>query len=231
MADNKTVVTGKVRLSYTHLVKPYAMQPGQEEKFSTTVLVPKTDFATKQKIDAAIQAAIHEGVASKWNGQRPAQPAVPVYDGDGVRANGEPFGPECKGHWVFTASTKQKPEVVDAQLNSIMDATEIYSGMYARVSVQFYTYFSSGKKGVGCGLGPVQKLADGEPMGGARVSAASAFGDGFGEQQAPQYQQPVYQQTAPPFAQQAPQYQQPVYAQPSAIDPITGLPVGSVLGI
>lgn len=171
------VTTGEVRISYEHLLKPYAQQQGAEPKFSATLLIPKSDIGTKQRIDAAIQAAIAEGVAGKWNGARPPQPPVPVYDGDGVRPNGEPFGEECKGHWVMTANSKQQQEIVDMQMNPIFDTTQVYSGMYARVVINFFAYNATGKKGIGCGLGPVQKTRDGEPLGG-RMSAAEAFGGG-----------------------------------------------------
>ena len=103
--DIKRVVTGKVRLSYAHLITPRAQKQGDKLKYSTTLLIHKSDVATKQKIDVAISAAIQEGVASKWNGARPAQPAIPIYDGDGVRPTGEYFSAECKGHWVMTASS------------------------------------------------------------------------------------------------------------------------------
>lgn len=243
------VVTGKVRLSYVHLFTPYANPNGGEPKYSTTILIPKSDIAAKQRIDAAIQAAITAGVSSRWNGVRPPQVAVPIHDGDGVRpSDGMPFGDECKGHWVVTGSSKQPPQVVDSQLNPIISQTEIYSGVYARVSINFFPYANSGKKGIGCGLGNVQKLEDGEPLGGGS-SAADDFGDGTGyTPAAPLYpQQPIYtpqayqpapQQMYPPQGQQPvyPQQQpmqQPVYPQqPAQIDPITGRPVsGGVMGI
>lgn len=228
------VVTGKVRLSYVHLFTPYANQQGGEAKYSATILLPKTDIVSKQRIDAAINAAIHEGVASRWNGVRPPVLAIPVYDGDGVRpSDGMPFGEECKGHWVFTASSKQAPEVVDLTMQRILNQTEIYSGIYARVSVRFFSYASNGKKGIGCGLGPVQKLEDGEPLGG-RVSAATAFGDNGGgysavqvqtllsTQQSTAYpQQPVYNSQIPVHIQQ-PNYSasaQPMYPQVPANSP------------
>jgi len=230
------VVTGKVRLSYVHLFSPYAKHPGDEPKFSTTILIPKQDVATRQRIDAAMAAATQEGVSSKWNGVRPPQVAVPIYDGDGVRpSDGMPFGEECKRHWVMTASSKQKPDVVDLGLNPIINQSEIYSGVYARVSLRFFPYNSNGKKGIGCGLGNVQKLEDGEPLGG-RTSAASDFGEATGYA-LPAYQQPAYPQAAPApvYAQPQPVYQQQTaYGAPAPqqIDPITGKPVlGSVMGL
>lgn len=229
-ANSTGLTTGQVRLSYVHLFQPYANQPGQEPKFSTTVLLPKSDFATKQRLDAAIQAATQAGINSKWNGVRPANMQSPIWDGDGYRQNGEPFGPEAKGHWVFTASSKHQQQIVDMGMSPIINQSEIYSGIFARVNINFFPYFNSGKKGVGCGLGPVQKIADGDPLGN-QMTAESAFGGS----PAPQFQQPA---PAPQYAPQPqqPQYQQPApqYApQPTQYDPITGLPInnGGVMGL
>lgn len=55
------------------------------------------------------------------------------------------------------------PYVVDANIQPILQQSEIYSGMYGRANVSFFPYNASGKKGIGCGLNGVQKLRDGEP--------------------------------------------------------------------
>lgn len=192
------ITTGEVRISYEHLLKPHAQNQGDDEKYSCTVLIPKSDLATKQRLDAAVQAAITEGVAAKWGGVRPQQPSVPLHDGDGLRPNGEAFGDECKGHWVMTASSIHRQDIVDMNMNPIIEPTEVYSGMYARVCLNFFAYNAKGKKGIGCGLGPVQKTRDGEPLGG-RISAAEAFG-------APQNMQALPNEHTP------------------QINPLTGLP-------
>ncbi|MGI6349902.1 MAG: DUF2815 family protein [Eubacteriales bacterium] len=243
------VVTGKVRLSYVRVFTPYQNPNGGEAKYSATILLPKNDIATKQRIDAAIAAAIEVGISKKWNGVRPPNITTPIHDGDGPRpSDGMPFSDECKGHWVFTASSRIAPQVVDAGINPIIDQTEVYSGMFGRVSLNFFPYAVSGKKGIGCGLNNVQKLEDGPPLGNS-YSAEDDFG------QVPQYQQPQvhqYQQPVQPQYQQPQvhQYQQPVqpqyqsvYQQPiqqpafqpqynqsqpqqtPQIDPITGAPI------
>lgn len=92
------VLTGECRLSYCNLNAPRAAQQGGEAKYSVTLLIPKTDTATKADIDAAINAAANDAMTKLWNGVRPPQLKVPIYDGDGVRPNsGVPFGDECKG--------------------------------------------------------------------------------------------------------------------------------------
>ncbi|HEP3309396.1 ssDNA-binding protein, partial [Streptococcus pyogenes] len=50
------VVTGKVRLSYAALLEPKAFE-GQEAKYSTVILIPKTDKVTIKKIKDAQKAA------------------------------------------------------------------------------------------------------------------------------------------------------------------------------
>lgn len=215
MENLANVTTGEVRMSYVHLFKPYAFTPGADEKFSVTILVPKTDTATKARIDAAIESAKQKGLSDKWSGVIPPVLATPVYDGDGVRpSDGMAFGPECKGHWVFTASCKTDypPEIVDTQGNPIINQSEIYSGMYGRVNVTFFPYLYGGKKGIGCSLGPVQKLRDGEALGGSAPSAAQAFGAAVPQQ--PTAQTYNTQPTAQSYNAQVTQQ----------VDPITGQP-------
>lgn len=230
----QTLTTGVVRLSYTHLFKPYARDASQEPKYSTTILVPKTDITTKQAIDIAIEAAKRTGAAEKFQGVIPPILATPVHDGDGRRpSDGLPFGAECKGHWVFTASSKKPIAVVGTDRQPIINETEVYSGVYAYVSVSFYPYNSNGKKGIGCGLNCVLKAKNGEPLGGG-VSVDKAFANIPVQPSA----MPSYP-AAPTYAAPAPAYQQatpaPVYpAAPQVqINPITGQPLipGGVMGL
>ena len=233
------VLTGEVRLSYANLSTPRASQQGGEPKYSVTLLIPKTDNATKIDIEKSIQAAYDEGVSKKWGGLHP-QPKAILHDGDGIRQSGQPYGDECKGHWVITASTKNKPQVVGIDnVNCELAPQDIYSGMYARVTINFFPYDTAGSKGVGCGLGNVMKTRDGEPLSGG-ASAASDFADFGGV--APAYPQAM-PQTAPQAAPPQPMYgqpvqvpvQQPVYPQanygaqpqPTAprINPVTGQPM------
>ncbi len=168
------ITINDVRFSYCNLFQPQA-RPGQEPKYSVTILIPKTNAAAKAAVDQAVQEAIAAGVSKCWNGQRPPMPALCIHDGDGTRpSDGMPYGEECKGHWIITASSKQPPFVVDAQVQKIINPTEVYSGMWGNVNVNFFPYNSNGKKGVGCGLNGVQKTHDGEPLS-SRITAEEAF--------------------------------------------------------
>ncbi len=212
------VLTGEVRLSYANLTTPRPSLQGGDPKYSVTLLIPKTDTATVADIQVSMQAAYEEGVTKKWGGAHP-QPKVLLHDGDGLRPSGLPFGDECKGHWVITASSYNKPQVVGIDnVNCELAPNDVYSGMYARVTVNFYPYDTAGSKGVGCGLGNVMKTRDGEPLSGG-ASAASDFA-GVG--------QSVDVPAAPAYGTVAPAYGTP-YTAPAAapvtINPITGQPM------
>ena len=177
MANPTQIVLENVRLSYVHVFKAFSNDPIQTPKFSTTILIPKDSAKNKASLDAAIAAATAAGKMGKWNGVVPPIVPTPVHDGDGVKQDGTPFGAECKGCWVMTASSpSDRPiEVVDRNMQRIIDATQVYSGIYANVCVNFYAYAYQGKKGIGVGLGPIQKVADGEALGGTTPSADSCF--------------------------------------------------------
>lgn len=171
------VVTGKVRLSYVNIFEPKAPQGGGDEKYSVTLLIPKSDSSTVSKIKAAMSEARENFVAKNGANSLPAKPNHTLHDGDGVRESGDPYGPECKGCYVITVSSKQKPVIVDAFRNEITDAGEVYSGCYGRAAINFYGYNSNGKKGISAGLLSIQKLHDGEPFG--TVGSADDFDDDF----------------------------------------------------
>jgi len=171
------VVTGKVRFSFCHIWEPQASDDGGDPKYSVTLLIPKTDTTTVGKIKAAIQEAADSFRTKNGSASLPAKPVTSLHDGDGVRASGDPYGPECKGCYVITVSSKVKPVIVDAFRNEITSASEVYSGCYGRASINFYGYNSHGKKGISAGLLSVQKLSDGEPFG--TVGSADDFADDY----------------------------------------------------
>jgi hypothetical protein len=165
------VVTGKVRFSFVNIFEPKASQDGGEPKYSITILIPKSDTVTLGKIKAAMAEAREAFCKKNGASALPANPINPLHDGDGVKpSSGEPYGPECKGCYVMSLSSKQKPVIVDAFRNEITDPNEVLSGYYGRAAINFYGY-SNKKKGIGAGLQSIQKLHDGDLLGGARGSA------------------------------------------------------------
>ncbi len=154
------VTTGKCRLSYAHLFEPHAIE-GNDPKYSVSVLIPKTDTETLKAIKEAVAEAKELG-KGKFGGKVPANLKTPLRDGDDERPDDEAY----VGCYFLNASSKNKPGVVDLSVQPVLDATEVYSGCYGRLTLNFYAYSASGNKGIAAGLGNVQKLADGEPLGG-----------------------------------------------------------------
>lgn len=164
------VITGKnTRLSYFHGWEPTSINGGPE-RYSVSVLIPKDDKETVKAINDAIDAAIEEGIA-KFGGKKPNKAAIklPLRDGDTERED-EAYA----GHWFINANSKTAPQIVDKAVKPILDRDEVYSGCYARVSLNFYAFNSNGNKGIACGLGNIQKIRDGESLGG-RSSATDDF--------------------------------------------------------
>lgn len=168
------VVTGKVRLSYVHIFEPYTNDPEKEARYSVTILIPKSDKATLDKINKAIEAAKEDGKTKTFGGKIPGNLKLTLHDGD-EEADLE-RNPEYAGHMYMAMSSKTRPGVVDVDLNPILDSTQVYSGCYARVSINAFPYSNSGNKGISFGLNNVQFLEDGEPLGG-RTRAEDDFAD------------------------------------------------------
>ena len=168
---NRTkVITGKnTRLSYFHGWEPTSINGGPE-RYSVSVLIPKDDKETVKAINDAVDAAIEEGIA-KFGGKKPNKAAIklPLRDGDTERED-EAYA----GHWFINANSKTALQIVDKAVKPILDRDEVYSGCYARVSLNFYAFNSNGNKGIACGLGNIQKIRDGESLGG-RSSATDDF--------------------------------------------------------
>lgn len=157
------VITGKSRLSYAHLFKPQAGIAGGEEKYSVSTIIPKDDKETIEKVEKAIEKAIKEGVArygAKFG--KSANFRIPLRDGDVDKPDDAAY----KNSYFLNVNSKQKPGIVDKDVNPIIDQSEVYSGCYGRVSIVAFPYSVNGSTGVSFALQNVQKLADGESLGG-----------------------------------------------------------------
>nr|DAT96181.1 MAG TPA: DNA helix destabilizing protein [Caudoviricetes sp.] len=165
---NPTKVIVPCRFSYLHCWEPDSVN-GSEPKYSVSAIIPKSDTKTVNAIKAAIEQAKKDSV-SKWGGKVPGNLKLPLRDGDIDRPDDEAYA----GCYFFNANSRQAPQVVDSKVQPILDQSEVYSGCYGKISVTFYGYNSNGNRGIAAGLGNIQKLKDGESLGG-RTSAADDF--------------------------------------------------------
>ena len=160
------VITGPhTRFSYANVWEAKSINGGSP-KFSVSLIIPKSDTKTVEKIKAAIEAAYKEGESKlKGNGRSvPALSAIknPLRDGDTERPDDEAYA----NSYFINANSATAPGIVDANCSPILERSEVYSGVYGRASISFYAFNSNGNKGIACGLNNLQKLRDGEPLGG-----------------------------------------------------------------
>lgn len=166
------VIFGPCRLSYTHLFNKYVPEGDTTGgKYMTNVLIPKDEKETIKALQQAIEAAKKAGIVSKWGGKEPKKLDMPLRDGD-VDKEDEVYE-DC---YFVNAKSGTRPGIVDKHKAPIVDEDEIYSGVYAIVSVSFYPYDVNGNRGVACGLNNVMKFKDGERLGG-KASADTDFAD------------------------------------------------------
>lgn len=170
------VITGPdTRWSYANVWEAKSINGGTP-KFSVSLIIPKSDTVTINKIKAAIEAAYREGEA-KLKGNGRSVPALsvlktPLRDGDTERPDDEAYA----NAYFINANSATAPGIVDADRQPILDRSEVYSGVYGRASINFYAFNSNGNKGIACGLNNLQKLRDGEPLGG-KSRAEDDFAD------------------------------------------------------
>lgn len=141
----------KLRLAQQEFKMPPLLTDAEIEEV-LTILPDLTKWADGI-LAYATDAAVNPG--KEWNGFK-------VVEGRSVRKykDEELVAQAAKDHgWEPT---------------SINNGPERYSGCYARVSLNFYAFNSNGNKGVACGLGNIQKIRDGESLGG-RSSATDDF--------------------------------------------------------
>lgn len=171
------VITGPdTRWSYANVWEAKSINGGTP-KFSVSLIIPKSDTVTIKKIEAAIEAAYKEGEA-KLKGNGRSVPALsvlktPLRDGDAERTDDEAYA----NAYFVNANSSTAPGIVDADRQPILDRSEVYSGVYGRASINFYAFNSNGNKGIACGLNNLQKIRDGEPLGG-KSRAEDDFADG-----------------------------------------------------
>lgn len=170
--DNKQkVTTGKVRFSYANIWKPKSINGG-EEKYSVSLIIPKSDKDTIRKINEAVEEAKKAGAEKFGQKFLSGNLKLPLRDGDTDRVDDENY----ENAYFVNANSTTAPGIINRQKEEILDQTEVYSGCYGRASVTFYPFNTNGNKGIACGLNHLQKLADGEPLSG-RGRAEDDFDD------------------------------------------------------
>lgn len=155
------------RASYAFVHEPRET-PNGDMKYQICMIFNKDDAKLLKPVAQAIVNACSSRFGAdmaKW----PKNLKCPLRDGDGERDN-----EEYENTYFLNAGNKNKPGIVDRNVQPIQDESEFYSGIYARSSLSFYSYDVKGNKGVGTGLNNLMIWEDGERLDGS-VSAESDF--------------------------------------------------------
>lgn len=160
--------TCEVRLAYVNLLRPRANNNGGKPKYSVAALFPKgADIKLLQK---AAEAAGREKFADKFDTLLKAgKLRMPFKDqGENNDDEGELRDGFQEGCVFISASANEdrRPPVVGPDLSSLTESNEVYSGMWARISIRPFAYDTDGNRGVSFGLQAVQKIGDDDPLGG-----------------------------------------------------------------
>jgi hypothetical protein len=172
-APKKNVMTPKFRVSYPYIFKPQKpMQAGGEEKYGLTMLFPKgADLS-------ALKAEAQRACIEKWGADKtkwPANMRNPFRDQkEKLDKAGKIQAGHVEGAIFITATSKQAPGIVDAANQTILMEKDFYAGCYARATVRAFAYDKAGNRGISFGLQNVQKLSEGDPLGG-RAKAEDEF--------------------------------------------------------
>lgn len=148
-----------VILSYPSLFEPDEF--GEQRNYKTDCLISKKDPQFKELM-SVIFKTLKEDVGLTWDQLK----HKPVKDFDHEAAE----RPELAGYAVVRAKSKadkKRPPVVDVKLLPIADESEIYGGVVANVHITAGCYDNKFGKGITLILNAVQKVKDGEYLGGS----------------------------------------------------------------
>ena len=167
MKNPTKVITGpNTRWGYVNVWEPKSINGGNPV-YSLTLIIPKSDIKTMNKIYSAIQAA-YEAEKNKLadnNGNIPAlnEILLPIRDGDIDRY----YDPEYANCWFINATTKFAPYIFDTDHNLITDHKQVYSGVYGKANVHFYAFHAKerNQRGIVCCIDSLMKVRDGDSLG------------------------------------------------------------------
>lgn len=162
----KVVTKKPVRLTFTFL-------PDEDGVFRTSALIPKRDKALIAQIEEAIEEAKEYGKGAKWGGKIPRNLKIAFQDGDDTDLDKYP---ENEGHFLLNCRSKKKVGLVDVDRQPILDASEVYSGCWAYLSVTSFAYDNE-SKGVSFFLNNIMKARDDESFGAGASSPDEDFAD------------------------------------------------------
>lgn len=150
-------VTNLVKFVNVNLYKPYLAADNAQPKYCLTLIIPKSE---KSEISRLKKAFEETALANKdFLSSKPLKKhSIGLKDGD------KREDPVFADSYYLTATSIEKPGIVDVDINPIIDADELYDGCLGRASITLYPYVTNVSSGIAVGLNNVQKLKDGKKV-------------------------------------------------------------------
>jgi len=163
---SEKIVTPNFVVSFPHVFKPTENDDGKEYYDLVMVWDKSEDLSALKKL-------AKEAIEEKW-GEKPPKGLISPFK-EGNEKDLEKY-PMYKDTIYAAAKTNFQPGLVDQKRQPIIDEDDFYAGCVARASVTAYAWeYTKGKKvmkrGVSFNLNNVQKVEDGERIGGSRAAA------------------------------------------------------------
>lgn len=171
MAKSKTVTGTKVftpkgRISYPKVFSPDSSGEYADDKYKATFLFDESNVQVAEGLKAMKKAVLEVAQKAFGAGVKLKEIQHPFRDGNQKYEADKAKNTHYKDTIFMTAKSKFKPGVVDAKVQPIDNEGDLYGGCYVKASLIPFSYMKGSNKGVSFRLCNIQKLAEGEPLGG-----------------------------------------------------------------
>ena len=167
--NSTEVISNSVRWTNVHVFKPTSIR-GSKPRYSTTLIIPKSDIETISKVQSALQDAYED--LQRFDDSTPDFSKIknPLQDGDICFPN----KPEYRDSYFINAYSYEPLGVFDEELNPLQTPSEVYNGVWGKADITFFPYHYGDTFGIGCNLNGLQKLKDDRPIGSQNYKKVSA---------------------------------------------------------
>lgn len=171
-----STVTPRFRGAFVNLFAPKKKKKETDkDKFGLTMLFEEGEdleeikgLATQLMTDkfGADKKKWPKGFKKPWRDQEEKE-----HDND--NATGETYDGFVAGRLFMNGTSNNQPEVVNEDVKPILKTSEVYSGAYYIAHITLFWYDNE-SKGIGVSINTVQKVDEGEVMGGTGAPAAAS---------------------------------------------------------
>lgn len=160
-------------LIWARLFEAEAMEEGNDPSYSCAILFK--EGANIKSIRKAIDAAKKD----QWGGKPPRKLNICLIDDDReIEDLAEEYEYIEPGDVILKLRRYEKygqPQLWDQNVEAIESPTEMYAGCEVVADVEFFGWERKTSAGVSCRVNGLQKVREGEPLGGGKANTKNSF--------------------------------------------------------